>query len=272
MASGKNSKSRPITDALKREGLNLDEHESLDPSRLLAELVDLRGSVVLAQYIAGEQERPHAQPSHPQAILALTAKTIEDVRSRLDFAQSNAFRPRFRLPTAQRAWNVIQRTGINAPETLKTKKERKAALRSATRMTWGPFGEFLEVQLKRSRFALKELREELTGPLTGLGTEVSAIERMDAALRQSIDSEVSRLYQRVGIHCERRYSIALQKALDELPVTAPKEAFAIGFSETGWLGAIFQDGLDLVRAIIENEIQALENLIGHALSIHRDTQ
>ena len=211
MSTPKNSVTGPISDVLRPTRESEDEPMLTDPAQLLADLVDLRGSVVLAQYISGEQDGPSPQPSHPQSILALVAKTVEDVRSRLEFARENAFRPRFRLPTSQRAWNVLQRTYMTPSDGSKNAKERKAALKSATRIMWAPFAEFLEVQLKRSRFALKELREELSGPLAGLGPEVAAIERMDFALRQAIDAEVTRLYQRIGTYCEQSFQMPSRK-------------------------------------------------------------
>ena len=96
-------------------------------------------------------------------MLALAAQVIEDVRSRTEFSFENAFRPRFRLPTARRAWGILKRAGVVEPVTPMTKRQQNAALKTATRMLWAPFGEFIETRLKRARFALKDLRDELSG-------------------------------------------------------------------------------------------------------------
>ena len=101
---------------------------------------------------------------------------------------------------------------------------------------------------------------------------MAAIERMDFALRQAIDAEVTRLYQRIGTYCEQEFSNAFKKALADLPVTAPQEAFSMGFSKEGWLGTIFRQGLQLINAVVENEIQALENLIEQALATYNATR
>jgi hypothetical protein len=239
------------------------------PAELLAELMDLRGSVTLSDYITDVPVIPQAEPSHPEAVQALLAHGVEEVRVRLDFAIDNAYKPRFRLPPSSRAWSILDRSKILETFENGAAKERNAALRSGTRLIWASFAEFIETHLKRARFALRDLREELVGPLTGLGADVSRLERLDHALRAAIDSEKSKLYQRIGHHAERRFAAALRTALRELPDVADADAFALGFCQTGWLGIIFADAMAVVRGVIEHEIEQLENLVRNCLETYR---
>ena len=239
-----------------------------EPAQILEQLMDLRGSVALSEFMTEDRIIPGAEPSHPESITALMAKTVEDVRSRLDFAIENAYRPRFRLPDAGRAWAILKRTKVLETFNSGDKKARNAALRSGTRLTWAPFGEFIETQLKRARFALRDLREELVGPLAGLGTKASHLERMDHALRTAVETETGKLFQRIGIHAERRFGAALQVALTELPDVAGAEAFALGFRSSGWLGDVFGEAQNMVRAVVEHEINQIENLVENAIALN----
>ncbi len=261
---------RPITEAL--ESLRVDEEETAyDPIETLASLMDLRGSVDLARYLAELPPLPDVEPSHPAAVLALTAKVIEDVRSRLDFGFENAFRPRFRLPNAQRAWSVLQRSGVLESLESGTKRQQNAAIKSATRIIWAPFGEFLETRLKRSRFALRELREELSGPIAGLGPDAGRLERMDSALRMAVSHEVDRLYRRVGHTVESHFATELRRAIDDLPTVADKEGFSMGFSEKGWLGEIFRKGQAMILGIVEHEIGQVQSLVHSSVKLHHES-
>jgi hypothetical protein len=258
---------RPITEALTALGVEPTD-APYDPIEALASLMDLRGSVELARHLTDLPEPADVEPSHPASVLALTAKVIEDVRTRIDFSFENAFRPRFRLPDAQRAWNILQRSGVLDALGTGTKRQYNSALKSATRIIWAPFGEFLETRLKRARFALRELRDELQGPLAGLSLEAGRLERMDAALRTAIQYEVDRLYRRVNLKVETSFGQALREALDELPDVADQEGFSIGFCSSGWLGDVFGGGQTIIRSVIEHEIGQIHGLVQSAVTLH----
>lgn len=239
-----------------------------NPQQLLAALMDLRGSVSLSEYMTDAPVIPAGAPSHPEAIRALLTHAIDDVRARLAFAMEHAYKPRFRLPDAKRAWSILGRSKVLETFEKGAAKQRNAALRSGTRLIWAPFAEFIETHLKRARFALRDLREELVGPLTGLGPSVSRLERLDDALRRATENEKGKLYQRIGYHAEQRFSAALRVALQELPNVADKDAFALGFCDSGWLGQIFSDAMTMVSGVIEHEIKQLENLITNCLDTY----
>ncbi len=258
---------RPIEQATRDAGIE-SPADLEDATDLLARFMDLRGSVSLEEFVRDAGPTPEASPAHPESIRALVTKTVEDVRSRLDFAIENAYRPRFRLPDSDRAWTILQRSKVLDTFQAGPQKAKNKALRSGTRLIWAPFGEFIETRLKRSRFALRDLRDELIGPLTGLGMEVSRIERMDHALRIATENEASKLYQRIGYWAEQRFASALRTALSELPDIADKEAFTMGFQEAGWLGGVFGQAMNLVKGVTEHEIKQLENLIETALDAY----
>ncbi|MEE2756670.1 MAG: hypothetical protein VYA30_08405 [Myxococcota bacterium] len=253
-----------IARAVNRLELDIDS-TVLRPHDLMAQLMDLRGSVAISDFLSEPGVPPDAQPSHPAAVRAMAASVFEDVRESLAFSIENAYRPRYRLPTAARAWAILKRTHVLESYKRGSQVDRKAALRSAARLIWAPFSEFIETRLKRARFALRDLREELTGPLTGLGDAAAEVERLDYLLRTAIEAETTKLYLRIGHWANLEFTKALAEALNELPQVADSDAFAIGFNEAGWLGTIFGDAMDLVVSVTEHEISQIINLIENAI-------
>ena len=117
-------------------------------------------------------------------------------------------------------------------------------------------------------FALKDLRDELSGPLAGLGAESGAqLARLDAALRLAVSHEVDQLYRRVGHTVELHFAESLKVALHELPDLADREGFEMGFAPmAGW--AVFAEGHQMVHGIIEHEIGQIESLLESAIKLH----
>ncbi len=242
----------------------------LQPHELMAQLMDLRGSVAISEFLDEPNATPDAEASHPASVKALAASVFEEVRESLTFSIENAYRPRYRLPNSERAWAVLKRTHVLEAYAKGSKSDRRAALRAASRLIWAPFGEFIETRLKRARFALRDLREELSGPLVGLGGRAVDVERLDYSLRTAVEAETSKLYQRIGFWANIEFTNALANALDEMPQVADADAFAIGFSESGWLGDIFSKAMELVVSVTEHEISQIINLIENAIIASRD--
>ena len=250
-------------------GIELESSQQ-SPQALLARLMDLRGSVAISGYLNDEFDHVPAEPSSPSSVRGMATRCYADVRTKLQFSTDNAFRARYRLPNAARAWSMLDSKGALAAFRSGKKRERAQALRVASRLLWGPFGEFVETRLKRARFALRDLREEISGPLAGLGDAASQIERLDHALRNAVEAEVTHLYQRIGHWSQLAFSSRLEQALLELPDVAFEDAFALGFSQDGWLGELFSQAMSLVSSVIEYEISQIENLIESAITAHHD--
>ncbi len=254
------------------QALSNGSEEELDPIEALASLISLKGSVELSQFLDQVEPNPSVAPSHPASVLALSAQGVEDVRSRLEFSFENAFRPRFRLTSAQRAWQILTQAGLVGTDTTMKGRQRSSSLRTSARMIWGPFGEFLETRLKRSRFALIELRSELGPSVRGLGQEAAKLESIDTALRQATSEGTQALIRRIHNAFESKFHDALKRSLRELPNAADSEGFELGFNQNGWLGELFRDAQELVTAIVEYEIGQIENLVTNAVDLYEDRQ
>ena len=239
-----------------------------DPARVLAELVDLRGGVALAERLARfDADLPHASPSDPAAVRAHLHAGLTEIEAQLDEAFDHAFRPRYRLPTVTRAWQLLVRAGvIDEPRPGPRTRKPSPALRAATRNLWAPFGEFLDTHLKRARFALRDLRGELDGRLCGLGPDAARLVQLDAALHEATRGTTEQWLRRVPQAIEHAFAEALFVAIRGLPAPATVADFAPGFSPEGWLGAALGEGQALVRAVVHHERSRLEALVEAACS------
>ena len=225
-----------------------------NPAAILADLIDLRGGVALAEQLATLDDLPTPDPeADPAALRSRIHDEIRVIWERLDAALTHAFKPRYRLPDAQRMGFTLRRGGaFDAPGA--------ATLRSAARASWSPFNEFLEMHLKRARFALRDLRVEVGEALPRLSLDAARLERLDAALGQATHGAAEKLYGRALYAAERAYAEGLRAALAEHP--APDvDTLAAWLGEAGWVRPIFADAVALVRAMVRHERRRLEALV-----------
>ncbi|MEZ4432690.1 MAG: hypothetical protein R3F65_09775 [bacterium] len=238
-----------------------------DPAAVLAGLIDLRGGVVLAERLAElDSPLPAASASDPAAVRATLHVGLADLEGRLDEAFTQAFRPRYRLPSPQRAWLIIERSGLlDAPKTRGRKPPRE--LRIAVRHLWAPFAEFLDTHLKRARFALRDLRVELGPQLAGLSVDAARLAQLDAALGEATHGTSEKLYRRVALAAEQAFTEGLIAAWRALPAEGGAAAFAAGWTPEGWLGDRLAAAQALYRAVVHHERARLEALVEAACGL-----
>lgn len=244
--------------------------EAPDPAAVLAGLIDLRGGVALAERLAQVDAPPMAvPPSDPAVVRATLHAGLTDIEARLDDAFTHAFRPRYRLPTASRAWQIIERAGLpDAPRPGPRARKLPRELKVANRHLWAPLGEFLDTHLKRARFALRDLRAELEGPLCGLGEDAARLVRLDAALSEATHGSVEQLYRRVAYATEQAFTARLFDEFRRWPEPVDADHFAPGWSPEGWLGDLLADAMALARAIVHHERARIEALVESACALY----
>ncbi|MEE2786276.1 MAG: DUF3348 family protein [Myxococcota bacterium] len=247
-------------------------HVGDSPESLFASLLNIKGSVQLESYLANQVPvQPTDSPPIPvETIRARLALGLEDVRRRIDADFATAYRPRFRLPTAQRVWSTLHRTGYWKARASGEKKSIQKVFRATVRTTWAPFAEFIEVRVKRALFALGELRDRLGEDIRTLGDEAVRLESLDAVMKAAIKPEVHALYQRVYATNERRFEAVFKQAMEDLPDVAAQEGFELGFCESGWLGETFKEAMALASAICEYEITQLTRFVEAAIAATAD--
>jgi hypothetical protein len=227
----------------------------VDPTQVLADLIDLRGGVVLAERLALIDEvQETGDLSVVPRLRRRLSEGVGEIEARLHDAFDNALKPRYRLPTAHRALLILQQSGA-----LDDRKGQP--LRSAIRNLWAPINEFVELNLKRSRFALAEIRAGVGEDLRTLGGDAARLERLDAALEAATKLEVERLYRRIPQACEASFDAALRRAVAALPAAPTAADLAEGFSAWGWLPDEIERARGLVAGVVTRERRRLEALV-----------
>lgn len=231
------------------------EDQPIDPAAMLAELIDLRGGVLLAERLSTfDEPPPSAPPTTPEEVRGLLREAVADVEARLAEAFAQPLRPRYRLPDPSRAHAILERTGVFA-----TRKGKP--LRVAGRALWSPFGDFVETHTKRARFALRDLRADLVLPLRGLGPEAARLEQLDAVLAEATAPAAEQLLRRVPLACEQAFTRALRDALRTLPAAPMPADLEPAFTEGGWVRAQLAYACRLAAALVEHDRRRLESLV-----------
>lgn len=228
-----------------------------DAALFLADLLDLRGGVTLADALHALPPAGGALPTAEAAAALLTRVRDEGeaLAGRMEDAFVHAFRPRYRLPGAPRAFTLLEQSGAFAP-----KRSPRVAV-TAARTLWAPYSDFLETHLKRARFGLRDLRREITPRLQALGPAAERLEKLEGALSASTAAEVERLYRR-GLHgVEQRFLESLKTALKTVPKNPDLATVEAFYAPTGFVTLVFEDGRKLVAAIFAHERGRLEALV-----------
>ena len=221
---------------------------------MLSDLIDLRGSVILAEALACVDQV--TEPTHPlpaAEVRARVSEAVQQVEERLADAFEHAFKPRYRLPTAARAQQVLVQTGVIAAP-------KGAALKTATRTLWAPYSEFLDTHLKRARFALRDLRVEVAATLPRVSADAARLERLDAALMQGARAGIEGLVQRAVGACEATFAEALKGAVRDLGDRGEASSSA-WFAEDGWVPRHLTRCQALMWAIVLHERRHIEALV-----------
>jgi len=240
--------------------------EGTEAIELVAGFIDAQGAVRFSCLL---EETPIPVSDGPARDAAQIERSLlvglADIEGRLEDAFTHAFRPRYRLPGAARAWSTLGQFGL-----LETEDLDSTALHKASRLLWGPFGEFLETQLKRLRFALRDLRAEVGADLRSLGPAAAELVHLDAALVVATAGALDGLHRRIGPALEGRFEAGLREALGAKAQRRDLTTFTVGFGPEGWVGEIVEDAAVLYRALLQREGQRLCELVKSASALAVD--
>ena len=242
----------------------------ISPGAFLADLIDLRGGVLLAERLErldADGEETDAIPADwldgPEHIRSHTLEELSDLEARLVDAFDCAFKPRYQLPTAQRVHMLMRHAGA-----LGTRARRPHD--KVARQLWAVVGGFFDVQYRRARLGARDLRLTLTGPLQRLGPDAARLERLDATLSMATAASTAGLFRRLLAECETRFRAGLRALVRALPTTPGPDDLAPGLRPDGWLGQQVGLGRRAVFAVFEHEKVRLESLVDAACACADD--
>lgn len=216
------------------------------PGRVLAGLLDLRGAVALVRYLTEPAATAPPTLSDPRALRAQLRSGLAGVNGRLEEDLASMFKARYRLPTAERAWAVLVRAEAHT-------HRKGAPLKNATRALWAPCHDFFDTRIKRARFALRDLRDELEPDLAGLGEAAARLACVDRGLELACRTAVDDLLRRGLLALEARFAAAVRALVRSLPadgssVPASPVPVAAGVAEASAHGEETPHGKDRAAA------------------------
>ena len=212
-----------------------------DAPAMLAQLVDLRGGVQLAEHLDDIWDMRDAQPTTDERIdpRPKVDETLSVIRRRLDAAYDHPKRLRYRLPVGDR---------------IRTLAESARDRRRAARAVWSPYSEFLEVHHKRAQFALAELANEVRPTLLAMGGDAAALVRLDQALNDAMAARLAALLRDMAQAIEAR----VHRGFTRLALTDADAIAAV-------IEPIFSDARDLYRALYLHTERAFTQLVTAAM-------
>jgi len=227
----------------------------VDPAVFLARMMDLRGSVDLAQGLeatgaSGGELAPASRADLRAIVVERTAALREGVLRTL----ADPFQRRSRLPTPEQVVTTLLEHGV-----LVDGGGRPVA--AAADAIWSPCGALLARVLDGVRFELAALREELGPRLAALGLAVARLERLDAALVGATAKGRAALEERLLSALGPSFASRFASAVAGSPRPVTPALVGCWFEAGGLLRAEIDRGRDAVLAILDHDRRRLLALV-----------
>lgn len=249
----------PLTAAAPANAAVAPSLAAVDPAAFLGRLIDLRGSVELAQRL-GALERARLAGPAPNAAAA-RAELRALVTERLDVAGNDVlrvfgdpFHRRNKLPTPEDVVTLLVDGGAL--------RERKGkALTSAAEAVWSPCGDLITRALDRVRFELSTLRDEIGPSLAALGPAAARLEKLDAAVFAATAKGRRELEDKLVAAVARAFANDFAAAVAALPgATAPAHVRP-WFAPGGFLRVALDRGRDVVLGVLAHDRRRMEAMV-----------
>ncbi|MEO7329965.1 MAG: hypothetical protein ABI193_15425 [Minicystis sp.] len=227
-----------------------------DPAAFLASLMDLRGSVDLAQRLPGWSKAPpvgRTDAAGARSLRALIDDRLGEVRSAIERVYKDPFQRRNKLPSA---------SDLHA--SLAPALRAGRVLGATIELCWGPFGALVAGAIDRARFEVQVLREEIAPRLRELGPLSNRLERIDAALGEATAKGRQQIFDRLIEQLGRSFARALRAAIARLPEASGALAIEPWFRSGAWIRGEIEAGRRLVLAAFEHERSRLVSLVDSA--------
>lgn len=216
------------------EGAPVDPALVVPPTRYLPQLLDLAGSVSLAEALADE-ERGRWNPVPSDDLVLSVDASLAEIERR--FADVMAGRVRVSSPTRMR--RELRGIAPNSP--------------SAVRVIRPAFSQHLQLHFVNLRAALATLRLDVAPRVAALGTRAARLEALDAALADAVAPKVEVLMSRLVAAVDARFRQQASAALAALPDPFRVTDLDPWFDSTGWVLAHLRFVGDTLAAVYAHE-------------------
>ncbi len=234
---------------------------SIDVGAVLGDLMDFRGSLLVAQSLGRLAVRgTMLDKSRADALRERVDERVATLRQRMDGVFRDAANPRNKLPTAAQAYEIIMETGA-----LGARRGTRGGpvLETSTRL-WAPLRELVSSKIDYARAVLRELREDISPDLRSLGGAATAVEQLDTILADATHSGVMNLLARMNPAMQTAFEQDCANAVRALPKQPSVENLKHWFVEGGWYARHVELGRDVVLAVLEFEQGRIAGLMDAA--------
>jgi hypothetical protein len=250
----------------RHQGLELPPFEG-SAAEALGGLLDFRGTVVLAERLGDPSAASPSAVGEKESADETTTGGDDhsglhhDVRTGLQAIEEflarklrNPSRGMPALPGAAETAETLVELDLPRADNPQTRKRCWDALGQ-------PHATLVGSTVHSLRMDMVGLREGLAPALRTRGDRAAAVEGLDGALRQVINSQTDARYELLDLHLRRCFIAGLARALPSLPEEPQAQDVQNWFEPDGWLATYRQDCADLVQAALTAESLLLQALV-----------
>lgn len=207
---------------------------TVPPTRFLPQLLDLAGSVSLAEALA-EEDRGRWLPVPASDLQAGVDSQLDEIERRF----SDVIGARVRVSSPTRMRRELRGIATTSP--------------SAVRIIRPAFSQHLQLHFVNLRAALATLRLELAPRVAGLGARAARLEALDAALAEAVAPKVEVFMARLVASVDVRFREQARAALAALPDPYRVVDLDPWFEPSGWVSAHLRLVGDTLAAVFAHE-------------------
>jgi hypothetical protein len=236
------------------------------PDRMLAYLLDLPGSVRIADHLATmprEALTPLEGEASASPIRARIDRKMNELRHELAVSFEDPFEGRRAAPSAARLREVLLSTGAFPART-------EATISAAARQLALDVRERFDHQLARGRQRVRWARVDVTGELRALGPHAARIETLDQVVSRATDASNAKLQRDLERRLDDAFEIALANAVAALPDTDVPETEP-WVARGGFVDRHVRVLFALALCLVDHEIDVLLALVDSAWA-HRQQE
>lgn len=216
------------------EGAPVDPASIVPPTRFLPQLLDLAGSVSLADALADE-DRGRWNPVPTDDLVLSVDASLADIERR--YSDVMAGRVRVSSPTRMR--RELRGIQTNSP--------------SAVRVIRPAFSQHLQLHFVNLRANLATLRLEIAPRVAALGPRAARLEALDSALHEAVAPKVEVLMSRLVTAVDARFRREATAALAALPDPYRVTDLDPWFETSGWVSAHLRLVGEMLAAVFAHE-------------------
>lgn len=239
------------------------------PDRMLAHLLDLPGSVRIADHLATmprEAFSPIATEPGVGAspIRGRVERKMRELRQELLASFEDPFVGRRAAPGAERIREVLLASGAFPARTPGTIAAAASTLAFEVR-------ERFDHQLARGRQRVRWARVDVTAELRALGPVAARIETLDQAVGRATEASTVKLQRELDARLDACFEEALTRALAALDADASSPATEAWVARGGFVDRHVRTLYSLCMVLVDHEIDALLALVDSAWA-HRQQE